>query len=60
MADSSSKYKPIPSQPQKGTEMRNLASPTEDHIVIVNANDEEGKAEIKQLEIKHKATDFAD
>ena len=60
MADSSTKYKPIPSQPQKGLEMRNMAAPAEEHIVIVNANDEEGKAEIKQLEIKHKATDFAD
>ena len=47
MTDSSTKYKQIPSQPQKGTEMKNLALPTEDPIVIVNANDEEGKAEIK-------------
>ncbi len=47
MADSSTKYKPIPSQPQKGLEMRNMAPPADEHIVIVNANDEEGKAEIK-------------
>ena len=47
MADSSAKYKPIPSQPQKGTEMRTLAAPADERIVIVNANDEEGKAEIK-------------
>ena len=32
----------------------------DDHIVIINANNEEGKAEIVQLEFKHKATDFAD
>ena len=32
----------------------------DDHIVIINANNEEGKAEIVQLEFKHKASDFAD
>ena len=59
MAESLTKYKQMPSKGQQGFEMKNLA-PADDHIVVVNANDAEGKAEIKTLEIKHKATDFAD
>ena len=43
----------------EGTELKDLKR-DEDHIVIINANNEEGKAEIMQLEFKHKASDFAD
>ena len=42
-----------------GTELKDMKK-DDDHIVIINANNEEGKAEIMQLEFKHKATDFAD
>ena len=36
------------------------APATDEQIVIVNANDEEGNAEIKQLKFTYKATDFAE